>query len=118
MDDELTSSYSRWLDADESGSDEEGDAALSSIFRAAPRTEPVSLTFTSRTMEAIAAEAARNARRTARTRRAAAIAAGLGTVAAAYFGAGSCCKHGDRLLALSTAHSGNVNAAQRPAAPA
>lgn len=88
MNDDLTSGYRRWLEADESGLDDEGDAALGSIFQGISRTEPPSLTFASRTMEAIAAEAERDARRAKLTRQSAAVAGAAGLAAGVYFGAG------------------------------
>lgn len=88
MNDDLTSGYRRWLEADESGLDDDGDAALGSIFQEISRTEPPSLTFTSRTMEAIAAEAERDARRARLTRRSAAVAGTAGLAAGVYLGAG------------------------------
>ena len=88
MNDELTSGYRRWIEADLAGLEEEADAAFGSVFRAVAQDEPVSPAFTSRTMQAIAGEAASGARRAKRTRRAAATAGGVGLVAAVYFGAG------------------------------
>jgi len=88
MNDELTSGYRRWIEADLAGLEEEADAAFGSVFRAVAQDEPVSPAFTSRTMQAIAGEAARGAHRAKRTRRAAATAGGVGLVAAVYFGAG------------------------------
>jgi len=88
MDEELTLSCRRWIEADLAGLEDEADAACRSVFRSVAQGEPASLPFTSRTMQAISAEAARGARRAKRTRRAAATAAGVGLVAATYFGAG------------------------------
>lgn len=88
MNDDLTSGYRRWLEADETGLDQEGDAALGSIFQEIAPAEPPSLAFTARTMGAIAAEAERDARQAKLTRRAAAVAGTAGLGAGVYFGAG------------------------------
>jgi hypothetical protein len=89
MDDELTRRYRRWLEADESGNDDEADAACRTLFQAADREEPIPLTFTSRTMEAIAAAAVRDAE-TARRTRIGLIAGGIaGGILTAYFTAGA-----------------------------
>jgi hypothetical protein len=88
MNDELTSSYRRWLEADDTGLDDEGDAALGSIFQEIVPSEPPSLEFTARTMEAIAAGARRDARQAKLMRRAAAVAGTAGLSAGVYLGAG------------------------------
>jgi hypothetical protein len=88
MDDELTRSYRRWLEADEAGSDEEADAACRALLEGMDRPEPASLSFTARTMEAIAAEAAREVRRAKQTRQAVTAGGILGAGVLAYFGSG------------------------------
>jgi hypothetical protein len=99
---ELTSSCRRWLEADEAGQDDAADEAFGQLFREAAADEPVSLTFASRTMEAIAAEALRTRQRAERTRRVAAIAATLGLIAAGYVTAGVVLPaFGTALVALS-----------------
>lgn len=89
MDDELTRRYRRWLEADQSGSDEDADAACRALFQAADREEIVPLAFTSGTMEAIAAAAVRDAE-TARRTRLGLIGSGIaGGILLAYFSAGA-----------------------------
>jgi hypothetical protein len=100
MNDELTSSYRRWLDADETGVDGEGDAALGSIFQEIAPSEPPSLAFTARTMDAIAAGARRDARQAKLMRRAAAVAGTAGLGGAVYLGAGLLPAMASALLAL------------------
>jgi hypothetical protein len=88
MDDELVRNYRRWLEADESGNDDEADAACRDLFAAVDREPIVPLAFAGQTMEAIADESARQAQRARRTRRAITAGGIAGTAAAAYFGAG------------------------------
>lgn len=87
MDDELKTGYRRWIDADGAGRDDEADAAFRSLFRDVAPDAPASPEFTTRTMQALSAEAVRTAVRARRTRRALAIASAAGLAAATYFGA-------------------------------
>ena len=89
MDDELIRSYRRWLEADQSGNDDDADAACQAMFRAADREEVVPLAFTSRTMEAISAAAVRDAETARRTRMAVIAGSIAGGVLIAYFTAGA-----------------------------
>jgi|SRR5687767_10112161 len=89
MDDELTRSYRRWLEADGSGNDDDADAACRVLFQAADREAPVSLAFTSRTMDAIAAAAVSDAQSARRTRAAVIAGSIAGGVLVAYFTAGA-----------------------------
>lgn len=87
MDDQLSSGYRRWREAEAAGNDEEADAAFGKLVRAVADEEPASRAFTTRTMQAIAAEAARDAVRAARTRRAVAATSVVGLAVAGWFGA-------------------------------
>ena len=91
MNDDLTRSYRRWLEADESGSDDDADAACRTLFQAADREEEdiVPLTFTSRTMQAISAAAVRDAEAARRTRTGLIAGSIAGGVLIAYFTAGA-----------------------------
>ena len=89
MDDELTLRYRRWLAADESASEDEADAACRAVFEVLQREdEGVPVTFSSRTMQAIAAGTALSARRARRTRRVLTAGGILTAGVAAYFGGG------------------------------
>ena len=89
MDDELTRPYRRWLEADESGNDDDADAACRMLFQAAEREEIVPLAFTSQTMEAIAAAAVRDAETARRTRIGLIAGSIAGGILIAYFTAGA-----------------------------
>lgn len=87
MNDDLVRAYSRWVEAEEHERDDDADLAFDQVYRAALSEEPVSATFATRTMEAVATAAAADARRTRRTRRLL-VPAGIAAVAAvAYFSA-------------------------------
>lgn len=88
MDDELTSRWRQWADADASGRDDDADEAFGEVWRETAREVLPAPAFTGGAMEAIAAEAVRQAARAARLRRAGAAAAAIGLTAAAWFGAG------------------------------
>jgi hypothetical protein len=89
MDEELTRSYRRWLAADDSGNNDEADAACKALFEAAERQDAIPLTFASQTMQAIAAGAARDAQRARRTRIMLTAGATASGVVAAYYTAGA-----------------------------
>ena len=86
--DDLELSYRRWQRSESEGRDDDADAEFRDVFAAAMPSVGVSAAFTARTMAAVSEAAVREARRS-RWVRAASIAAGLvGSVGAAYFGAG------------------------------
>ena len=89
MDEELARSYRRWLAADDSGNDEEADAACRALFETAERQDAVPLTFASQTMQAIATGAARDAARARRARHALTTGAVAAGVVTAYYTAGA-----------------------------
>ena len=86
MDDELSRSYRRWLEADDSGTDDEADAACRAVFQDVELEETVPLTFAVRTMEAVAADAARELRRGKLARSALTAGGVVAAAVAAYFG--------------------------------
>src|SRR5688572_1999749 len=73
MDDELVRSYNRWRAVERAtediGRDDDADAAFGTMFRDAVREQPVSLDFTARALQAVAAAAERDAQRVRRTRK-------------------------------------------------
>jgi hypothetical protein len=88
MDDDLIWNHRRWLDADESGREEDleaADAACRAVF-VAVADDPVPIGFTARTMDAIAAAAQGDARSARRTRRAAVAGGVVAAGAALYVG--------------------------------
>lgn len=87
MDDDLIRSYTRWREAEDGGRDDDADAAFGAIFRSAARDRTVSLGFTARTMEAVAAAAASDARRARRTKRMLVPLGAAGFATVAYFSA-------------------------------
>jgi hypothetical protein len=88
MNDDLVLQYVRWRAAEESGDDEEADAAFGAVFEASVSMPLPSREFAARTMTAIAGAAGADARRARRLRRAL-IWTGVPVGAAAvYFGAG------------------------------
>jgi hypothetical protein len=89
MDEGLARNYRRWLAADDSGNDEEADAACRALFEGAEPHDVVPLTFAPHTMQAIAAGAARDAQRARRTRAALTGGTVVAGVVAAYYTAGA-----------------------------
>ena len=89
MEEDLTRPYRRWVEADESGNDDDADAACRMLFQAAERDEPVPLTFTARTMERISAAAVRDSETARRTRIGLIAGSIAGGVLIAYFTAGA-----------------------------
>ncbi len=87
MDDELTRQCRRWLAADETGRDDEADAAFKKAFGALPAV-PISGAFTARTLQAVTLAVAAEARRARRARVAGIATASLGIALGLYFGAG------------------------------
>jgi hypothetical protein len=87
MDEQLIRSYLRWQEAEDSGRDDDADAAFGAVFGSVAGDRAVSLGFTARTMEAVAAAAASDARRARRTKRLLVPVAAAGFAAAAYFSA-------------------------------
>jgi hypothetical protein len=69
MNDELVRGYHRWRAVEEQGRDDDADAAFGTMFRDTVREQPVSLDFTARALEAVAAAAERDAQRVQRTRK-------------------------------------------------
>jgi len=85
---EIPGSYQRWRAAEDGGRDDDADWAFKTVFQTAVSAEPVSVDFTRRTMEAIAAASAREARRARHTRAAVLSGSVMGGAAALYFGTG------------------------------
>jgi hypothetical protein len=85
---EIPGSYQRWRDADDGGRDDDADWAFKTVFQTVVSAEPLSVDFTRRTMEAIAAASAREARRARHTRAAVFSGSVVGGAAALYFGTG------------------------------
>ena len=69
MDDELVRSYNRWRAVEDEGREDEAEAAFGTMFRDALPEQPVSLEFSARAMQAVAAAADRDAQRIRRTRK-------------------------------------------------
>lgn len=88
MDEELIRNYRRWRAADEDDGDDEADAGLMAVFGAVSPTQPAPSTFTAKVMAAVSAAAERDARLARRTRKSFVVASAVGSVVAAYFGAG------------------------------
>ena len=88
MDDQLIRQYKRWQDAEDSGRDDEADAAFAEVFRSASHQPVLSSRFTAETMDAVADAAARDAQRAHRVRRFLVPAAVVAVAAAVYFSAG------------------------------
>jgi hypothetical protein len=80
--------YRRWQAADADGRDDDADEALLAMFREAAVNEPAPVSFTARTMTAVAAAAAMDARRARQARLAIASGSIAGAAAAIYTGAG------------------------------
>lgn len=87
MNDALNS-YARWREADESGREDDADAAFRTVYQAAVSEPLIPAAFTTRVMGAIMAAAERDARRARRTRATVVSGAIVGGSAAAYYGAG------------------------------
>jgi hypothetical protein len=88
MTDDPTRHFRRWREADETGRDEEADAACRAMFNTIVRGSAVSPDFMARTLTSIAAATAADAARVRRTRRAT-IAGGVAAAGVAvYVGGG------------------------------
>jgi hypothetical protein len=88
MDDELDRTYRRWREADDSGRDDDAEAAFRALFASAVREAEVPSRFTAATMERVAMAAESDALRAKRTRTAGIAVATVGGIVLAYFGAG------------------------------
>jgi hypothetical protein len=88
MDDELGRTYRRWQEAEDSGRDDDAEAAFGALFAATAKEDDVPARFTAATMARVADASAHDARKSRLARRAAAIVAVAGGVALAWFGAG------------------------------
>lgn len=80
MDDDLARAHARWRALEEDGRDDEADAAFTTLYREGVDQAPVTLAFTARTLDAVAAAADRDRRRARRTRQ---VLVPLGAAAAA-----------------------------------
>ena len=81
-------SYSRWRAAEEGERDDDADWAFRTVFQTAMPEPPVSLDFTTRTMDAVSAAAASDARRARRLRAGVIAGTAVAVAAAVYFGTG------------------------------
>lgn len=84
----MDGNYRRWRDAETSGRDDDADAAFANVIRSVTVEPAVSVRFTARTMEAVAAAAARDARDAKRIRTLLVPAVVVAGIAAVYFGSG------------------------------
>lgn len=85
--DDINRSYRRWQVAEADGRDDDADAEFALVFGATLPDMAVQASFTTRTMEAVAAAAAKEGRRARRVRLASVAAGVLALVTGAYFGA-------------------------------
>src|SRR5687767_13914656 len=81
--------YSRWIEADQHGQDEEADAALRDVFSATVPPRPVPARFAADTMARLAAARAVDAQRARRARLALLWGGATAGPVAVYFGAGA-----------------------------
>jgi hypothetical protein len=80
--------YRRWQAAEKDGRDDDADEAFQAMFEAVAANEPATVSFTARTMTAVAAAAAVDARRARQARLAIAGGSVAAGAAAIYAGAG------------------------------
>ena len=79
--------YRRWLAAETDGRDDDADEAFEAMFRSVDLNEPAPLSFTARTMTAVATAAAVDARRARQARLAITSGSVVAGAAAVYAGA-------------------------------